>query len=59
MVLSVTSVACSGILNQVSNGNGYELTGGVAATVNGVKITEDTVTKQIIEHALFVGLRQR
>lgn len=48
MVLSVTSVACSGILNQVSNGNGYELTGGVAATVNGVKITEDTVTEQIM-----------
>ena len=55
MVLSVTSVACSGILNQVSNGNGYELTGGVAATVNGVKITEDTVTEQIMSTRSSLG----
>lgn len=55
MVLSVTSVACSGILNQVSNGNGYELTGGVAATVNGVKITEDTVTEQIMSTRSSMG----
>lgn len=50
MVLSVTGVACSGILNQVSSNEeeGYHLTGGVAATVNGVKITEDTVTEQIM-----------
>ena len=48
MVLSVTGVACSGILNQASSQNGYTLTGGVAATVNGTKITEDTVTEQIM-----------
>lgn len=48
MVLSVTSVACSGILNQATSQDGYHLTGGVAATVNGTKITEDTVTEQIM-----------
>lgn len=48
MVLSVTSVACSGFLNQVSSNGDYHLTGGVAATVNGTKITEDTITEQIM-----------
>lgn len=50
MLLSVTAMACSGVLSQISGGNdqGYELTGGVAATVDGVNITEDTVTKQIM-----------
>lgn len=49
MLLSVTAMACSGVLNQVTgNGDSYTLTGGVAATVNGVNITEDTVTKQIM-----------
>ncbi len=48
MLLSVTSVACSGILNQVSSDDDYTLTGGVAATVNGTQITEDTVTEQIM-----------
>lgn len=48
MVLSVTAMACSGVLNQVTNKNEYELTGGVAATVNGVNIKEDTITKQIM-----------
>lgn len=48
MLLSVTAMACSGVLNQVSSKQSYELTGGVAATVNGVNITEDTVTKQIM-----------
>ena len=47
MVLSVTSMACSGFLN-MQNGPDYELTGGVAAKVNGVAVTEDTVTKQIM-----------
>lgn len=50
MLLSVTAMACSGVLNQWSSNNSssYQLTGGVAATVNGVNITEDTVTKQIM-----------
>ena len=51
MVLSVTAMAFSGILNEVTGANKtetYTLTGGVAATVNGVNITEDTVTKQIM-----------
>ncbi|QWT17634.1 peptidylprolyl isomerase [Collinsella sp. zg1085] len=48
MLLSVTAMACSGILNQVNKKQPYTLTGGVAATVNGVNITEDTVTKQIM-----------
>ena len=49
MLLSVTAMACSGVLNQVSSGgDSYHLTGGVAAEVNGVNITEDTVTKQIM-----------
>ena len=47
MVLSVTSMACSGFLN-MHNGPDYELTGGVAAEVNGIAVTEDTVTKQIM-----------
>lgn len=55
MLLSVTGVACSGVLNQVSNGEDYELTGGVAATVNGVKITEDTVTEQIMSTRSSMG----
>lgn len=57
MVLSVTGVACSGILNQVSSSEeeGYHLTGGVAATVNGVKITEDTVTEQIMSTRSSMG----
>lgn len=48
MLLSVTSVACSGFLNQASSDDDYTLTGGVAATVNGTQITEDTVTEQIM-----------
>lgn len=49
MLLSVSALACSGLLNQASSDpNSYELTGGVAATVNGVNIKEDTVTKQIM-----------
>ncbi len=55
MLLSVTGVACSGVLNQVSNNEGYKLTGGVAATVNDVKITEDTVTEQIMSTRSSMG----
>lgn len=55
MLLSVTGVACSGILNQVQSGESYHLTGGVAATVNGVNITEDTVTNQIMSTRSSLG----
>ena len=55
MLLSVTGVACSGILNQVQSGESYNLTGGVAATVNGVNITEDTVTNQIMSTRSSLG----
>lgn len=49
MVLSVTSMACSGVLNQVAGQRDYNLTGGVAATVGDAKITEDTVTEAIMQ----------
>lgn len=52
MLLSVSAMACSGVLNEVNNKEDYELTGGVAATVNGVNIKEDTVTERIM------GVRQ-
>ena len=48
MLLSVTAMACSGILNQANSTEEYHLTGGVAATIDGTIITEDTVTKQIM-----------
>ncbi len=48
MVLSVSAMACSGILGQIQSSHDYELTGGVAATVDGVNITEDTITEQIM-----------
>lgn len=48
MLLSVTAMACSGVLNQATDKRDYELTGGVAATVNGVNIKEDTITTQIM-----------
>ena len=48
MALSVTAMACSGIINQAANQEDYKLTGGVAATVNGMNIKEDTITKQIM-----------
>lgn len=48
MLLSVTAMACSGILNQANSTEEYHLTGGVAATIDGTNITEDTVTKQIM-----------
>lgn len=56
MLLSVTAMACSGILSQFqSSGEDYTLTGGVAATVNGVNITEDTITKQIMSTRSSLG----
>lgn len=48
MLFSVSAMACSGVLNQVQSQEDYKLTGGVAATVNGVNIKEDTVTEQIM-----------
>lgn len=53
MLLSVTAMACSGFLNQESTG--YHLTGGVAATVNGTNITEDTITRQIMSQRSSLG----
>lgn len=48
MILSVTAMACSGFLSETAKEEGYHLTGGVAATVKGVNITEDTITNQIM-----------
>ena len=48
MLLSVTAMACSGILNQANSTEEYHLTGGVAATIDGTNITEATGTKQIM-----------
>ena len=50
MILSVCGIACSGILSSGSDSTtaSYELTGGVAATIAGTNITEDTITKQIM-----------
>ncbi|MCI6311773.1 MAG: peptidylprolyl isomerase, partial [Collinsella sp.] len=39
MLLSVSAMACSGLMSQTENNNsGYKLTGGVAATVNGTNL---------------------
>lgn len=49
MLLSVSAMACSGLMSQTeSASSGYKLTGGVAATINGTNLTEDTVTRQIM-----------
>lgn len=48
MLLSVSAMACSGVFNTMRVKEDYKLTGGVAATVNGVNIKEDTVTEQIM-----------
>lgn len=48
MLLSVTAMACSGMMTQLTSPKKYELTGGVAGTVNGVNIKEDTITTQIM-----------
>lgn len=55
MLLSVSAMACSGVLNQVAEEDGYHLTGGVAGTVNGTNITEDTVTKQVMNYRTAMG----
>lgn len=55
MLLSVTGIACSGIMNQMAAKSEYTLTGGIAATVNGVQITEDTVTEQIMSSRTSMG----
>lgn len=55
MLLSVTAMACSGVLNQATNHTDYTLTGGVAATVNGVNIKEDTITEQIMSTRTSLG----
>ena len=55
MLLSVSAMACSGVLNQATNAESYKLTGGVAGTVNGVNIKEDTVTKQIMSARTSLG----
>ena len=48
MLLSVSAMACSGLMSQAEDTSSYKLTGGVAATINGTNLTEDTVTKQIM-----------
>ena len=49
MVLSVSAVAISGVLSvSDEDDEDYELTGGVAATVNDVNITEDTISEYIM-----------
>ncbi len=49
MLLSVSTMACSGLMQESkSSDTSYKLTGGVAATINGTNLTEDTVTKQIM-----------
>ena len=41
MLLSVSAMACSGLMSQSeSASSGYKLTGGVAATINGTNLTE-------------------
>ena len=44
MLLSVSARACSGLMSQTEETSGSKLTGGVAATLNGTHLTEDTVT---------------
>ena len=61
MLLSVSGIACSGIINggqSSSDSSGYKLTGGVAATVDGTNITEDTVTKQIMSTRTSLGYKK-
>ncbi len=56
MVLSVSAVACVGIFGTSDDDEvDYYLTGGVAATVNGVNITEDTITEQIMSTRSSLG----
>lgn len=55
MLLSVSAMACSGVLNEVKKEEAYHLTGGVAAMVNGTNITEDTITNQIMSYRNSAG----
>lgn len=55
MLLSVSAMACSGVINQATTSEDYKLTGGVAGTVNGVNIKEDTITKQIMSARTSLG----
>lgn len=55
MVLSVSTMACAGVLNQSQSSTDYHLTGGVAATVDGTNITEDTITKYIMSTRSSLG----
>ena len=55
MVLSVTAMGFSGIINASQSQESYHLTGGVAATVDGTNIKEDTITKQIMSTRTSLG----
>ena len=55
MLLSVSAMACSGLMSQTKDTSGYKLTGGVAAPINGTNLTEDTVTKQIMSCLLYTS----
>ena len=49
MLLSVGAMALSGVISVVTEDDvDYELTGGIAATVNDVNILEDTITEYIM-----------
>lgn len=48
MLLSVSAVACAGVLNQSQSQVDYHLTGGIAATVGSGTISEDSITRQIM-----------
>ena len=48
LAFRLSAMACSGLMSQAEDTSGYKLTGGVAATINGTNLTEDTVTKQIM-----------
>ncbi len=48
MLLSVTAMACSGVLNEVNKDEPDQLSGGEAATENGRNFREDTVTTPLM-----------
>lgn len=48
MLLSVSAVACAGVLNQTQSSVDYTLTGGIAATIGDATISEDSLTRQIM-----------
>ncbi len=55
MVLSVSTMACAGVLNQSQGDVEYKLTGGIAATVEGADIAEDSITRQIMSSRTSMG----